>query len=175
MKTTTDFQRLLKLLLEAKVDFVLIGGLAAIAHGSAYNTFDLDICYDRKKDNVIRLCQMLNHLHARLREIPEDLLIKIDMETILIGLNFTLETDAGDLDLLGEVQPLGMYDAVRHHSQPVEVFGQTIQVLTLDALIRAKRAAGRTKDLLILPELEALREIQSGLPRSPEPPETPSP
>ena len=74
------------------------------------------------------------------------------------GLNFTLTTDVGDIDLMGEVAGVGDYAAALAASERVELFGATFDVLTLDALIASKRAAGRPKDLLVLPELEALRE-----------------
>ena len=79
---------------------------------------------------------------------------------MLAGLNFTLNTDFGALDLLGEVEPLGEFERVVQYSEVAELFGFNVRVLSLDGLIRAKRKAGRKKDLLILPELEALLEMQ---------------
>jgi predicted nucleotidyltransferase len=79
---------------------------------------------------------------------------------VTAGFNFTLATDLGALDLLDEVQDLGAYAQVADHSEIVELFGHPVKVLRLEALIRAKRAAGRTKDLLVLPELEALLELR---------------
>ncbi len=73
-------------------------------------------------------------------------------------MNFTLTTDLGDLDLLGEVAGIGDYAAALATSMPVELFSLSFDVLTLEALIVSKRAAGRPKDLQVLPELEALRE-----------------
>ena len=84
---------------------------------------------------------------------------RFDEETLKRGLNFTLSTELGDLDLLGEVTGIGDYATVLAASETVELFDRTFNVLTLDALIASKRAAGRPKDLQVLPELEALREI----------------
>ena len=84
----------------------------------------------------------------------------MDAETLKAGLNFTLSTDLGDIDLLGEVAGLGMYQAVEENSEEVAVFGIRCRALTLEGLIKAKRASGRPKDLRILPELEALLELR---------------
>jgi hypothetical protein len=76
-------------------------------------------------------------------------------------LNFTLSTDLGAVDLRGEVQGLGDYAAVAAASGPMELFGRQFKVLSLEGLIRSKRSAGRPRDLAILPELEALLEIEA--------------
>jgi hypothetical protein len=77
------------------------------------------------------------------------------------GTNFTFESEIGEVDLLGEVAGVGDYDAVDRESEVKNLFGYDVKVLTIEGLIKAKRAAGRTKDLLALPELEALREALS--------------
>lgn len=74
------------------------------------------------------------------------------------GLNFTLTTSAGDLDLLGEIAGGGTYEELLPHTVPVELFGHDVRCLDLDALIRTKRAAGRVRDLEAIAELQALRE-----------------
>ncbi|MBI5052391.1 MAG: nucleotidyltransferase [Chloroflexi bacterium] len=158
--TTTNFERIINLLSENKVDFVIIGGLAATVHGSAYVTYDMDICYDRLSLNVDHLCDALTKIHPKLRGAPDDVPFKFDSPTVLAGLNFTLDTDYGALDLLGEVEPLGEFERVVQYSEVAELFGFNVRVLSLDGLIRAKRKAGRKKDLLVLPELEALLEMQ---------------
>ena len=77
-------------------------------------------------------------------------------------MNFTLTTDVGDVDILGEVTGIRSYPQVEALSEPMEIFGNDYRVLTLEGLIRAKRELGRAKDLRILPELEALAEIRKG-------------
>lgn len=114
----------------------------------------------RATPRISRALRALQPLHPRLRGAPEDLPFRFDEETLKRGLNFTLTTDFGDIDLLGEVAGIGTYAAVCAASMPVELFGRTFAVLTLDALIASKRAAGRPKDLQVLPELEALREAE---------------
>lgn len=154
-----DFEKMLTLLADAGVQFVIIGGLAITIHGSSYVTFDLDICYARADENLLRLSHAFRPVNPRLRGAPEGLPFRLDDETLKQGLNFTLTTDLGDIDLIGEVAGLGNYAAVVAASMPVELFGKDYSVLTLDALITSKRAAGRPKDLQVLLELEALREV----------------
>ena len=153
-----DFERALTVLADARVRFVIVGGLAITIHGSAYVTFDLDFCYARDRENLSHLAQALRPYNPRLRGAPEGLPFRFDEDTLKGGLNFTLTTDLGDIDLFGEVAGIGDYAAALAASQPVELFGNSFDVLTLDALIISKRAAGRPKDFQVLPELEALRE-----------------
>lgn len=101
-------ERLLTALCEADVEFVVIGGMAAVAQGSAYVTADLDICYLRKSTNYERLSQALQPFKPRLRGAPDDLPFLLDAETLKAGMNFTLATAAGDLDLIGQVPGLGL-------------------------------------------------------------------
>jgi predicted nucleotidyltransferase len=154
----TNLQTILPLLAQAGVEFVIIGGVAATIHGSSHVTNDLDICYARSRLNLTRLANALAPFHPRLRGAPAELPFIWDAETLRHGLNFTLVTDLGDLDLLGEVTGIGTFEPVRAASIIVKLFGVKCAVLSLDGLIVAKRAAGRLKDQLILPELEALRE-----------------
>jgi hypothetical protein len=158
--SATQFEALVRLLAESKVEFVVVGGLAAVVHGSAYVTYDLDICYARSANNVERLCRGLAAVHPTLRGAPKDLPFRLDPATVSAGLNFTLDTDLGALDLLGEVQPFGSYADVEKQSDEAELFGRPVRVLSLEALIGAKRSAGRRKDLLVVPELEALLELR---------------
>jgi predicted nucleotidyltransferase len=158
--TATQLEALVGLLADGDVEFVVVGGLAAVVHGSAYVTHDVDVCYGRSATNVERLCGALAPVHPTLRGAPRGLPFRLDPPTVAAGLNFTLDTDLGALDILGEVQGLGAYTEVAEHSETVDLFGRSVRVLTLEALIRAKRAAGRRKDLLLIPELEALLELR---------------
>lgn len=150
----------LRLLGEHNVDCVIVGGVAAAIHGSLMLTNDLDVCYARDPTNLKRLAEALQHVHARLRNVSEGLPFILDAETLKRGLNFTFTTDIGDLDLLGEVRGLGSYEDVVPGSLKVELFGYSFAVIDIAKLIVAKRAAGRPKDLIALPELEAIRETQ---------------
>ncbi|HKP73382.1 MAG TPA: hypothetical protein VJT82_10625 [Pyrinomonadaceae bacterium] len=142
-----------------QIEFVIVGGVAVSAHGSSYLTFDLDVCYARTRENLKRIVAALAPYHPRPRDFPDALPFVWDEQTLRQGTNFTFATDLGNIDLLGEVAGLGSYNEVREASVVLSLFGFQCQVLSLDALIIAKRAAGRTKDLLVLPELEALREV----------------
>jgi predicted nucleotidyltransferase len=160
-----DFERTLRTLRDAGVRFVVIGGVAASAHGSTYLTYDLDICYDRTRDNIERIAKALEPYHPRLRGVPDDLSFCFDTTTIGNGMNFTLTTDLGDIDLFGEVIGIGGYKDVEASSITVALLGFQCAVLSLEGLIQSKRAAARRKDVLILPEIEALREIETQLKR----------
>ncbi len=158
---TLDLQRLLESLDIHRVQYVVIGGVAAIAHGSATLTFDLDLCYARDEVNLEQLARALAPFRPRLRGVADDVPFKFDGSTLRNGLNFTLSTDAGDLDLLGEVSGVGTYREVLANSDEIEIYQRKCQVLKLDALIRAKKATGRPKDLNALPELEALLALRN--------------
>lgn len=152
----TDFKRLFRVLAEAQVEVILIGGVAAVTHGAARATFDLDFVYSRNPANIARLVEALRPLSPYLRGAPPGLPFTFDLATVVRGLNFTLSTTAGDLDLLGEVVGGGTYENLLPHSDEVEVFGVRCRRVDLPTLIRLKRAAGRPKDLEALAELEAL-------------------
>ena len=153
--------RLLTALCEAEVAFVVVGGMAAVAQGSSIPTVDLDLCYQRNATNYERLSSALKPLNVRLRGAPAGLPFVPDPPTLKAGLNFTLMTDGGDLDLLGEVTGLGNYEAVMACAEEVELYGHRVWILSLEGLIRAKLAAGRPKDLRALPELKALQALKS--------------
>jgi predicted nucleotidyltransferase len=153
-----DLERALRELQRAGVEFIIVGGVAAAIHGSARLTQDLDIVYARTPGNLDRLVGALAPHHVYLRGAPPGLPFRWDAETLRRGLNFTLTTALGDLDLLGEIVGGGGYDALLPHSQVVAVAGVEYRCLGLARLIHVKRAAGRPKDLEAVAELEALRE-----------------
>jgi predicted nucleotidyltransferase len=155
---TADFERLLRVLHDDDVRCILVGGLAAIVHGSARATYDVDVVYSRAADNLERLVRALAPYQPYLRGAPPGLPFAFDLETVRRGLNFTLTTTLGDLDLLGELAGGGTYECLQEHAIQVSVFGFSIACLDLDALIATKRAAGRPRDLEAIAELEALRE-----------------
>jgi len=154
----TDFARLLAALQSSGVEFIIIGGFAATAHGSAHVTVDLDVVYGRTSENMVRLAIALEPLRPYLRGAPPGLPFRFDVDTIQRGLNFTLTTGAGDLDLLGEATGGGTYDALLSHSQLREVLGLECRFVDLETLIHLKRAAGRPKDIERIAELEILNK-----------------
>jgi DNA-binding transcriptional LysR family regulator len=156
----TDFRRLLDALVAGRVDFVIVGGLASTAHGSARLTQDIDVVYSRAPKNLKRMIASLAPYRPYLRGVPQGLPFRWDAATLERGLNFTLTTAIGDIDLLGEIAGGGGYDALLAHTVELEMFGFHCRCLDLPTLIHVKRAAGRPKDLEVLAELEALLEDQ---------------
>lgn len=154
----TDFKALLRTLRGAEVDFILVGGVAATVHGSARLTLDLDVVYGRRPANLEKLALALTPYHPYLRGAPRGLPFRWDAATLARGLNFTLTTDLGDIDLLGEIAGGGPYDDLLPHSIVIQVFGVECHCLGLERLIHVKRAAGRPKDLEAIAELEAIDE-----------------
>lgn len=154
------FGDVLSLLQEGEVEFILIGGLAAMAMGSARATFDVDVVYSRKPDNIRNLAACLQPHNPYLRGVPLGLPFRLDVQTITQGLNFTLTTSLGDLDLLGEVAGGGTYEALLPSTQMIQIFRQQCRCVSLKKLIHLKRAAGRPKDLEAIAELEILLELR---------------
>jgi hypothetical protein len=154
---TPDYQAIFQTLLEHEVEFVVIGAVALVLHGSPRVTRDLDICYSRERANLERMAAALQPFAPTLRGAPDDLPFTLDAATLRAGLNFTLRSSAGDLDLLGDVTGIGGYPAVRRMSVLMPVYGRDVRVLGLDGLERAKRAAGRLKDLVDLAEIREIR------------------
>ena len=155
---TANFDQILPRLVEHGVRFILIGGGAAVVHGSARATQDVDVVYSRDEENFHALEEALRDLSPRLRGAPEGLPFVWDAATVRSGLNFTLSTSLGDLDLLGEVPGDGVYDSLLPDSDEIELFGVRCRCVNIRRLIELKRAAGRPRDLEAIAELEALRE-----------------
>jgi predicted nucleotidyltransferase len=154
----TDFAGLLRALHGAGVEFVLVGGVAATVHGSARLTRDVDAVYRRSAQNHERLVRALGPLSPYLRGAPPGLPFTWDAETIRRGLNFTLTTTLGDIDLLGEAAGGGTFERLLPHSREMDLYELKVRCVDLPALIQLKRAAGRPKDLEVIAELEALHE-----------------
>jgi hypothetical protein len=157
----TNFKDALTILSGAKVSFIVVGAYAGVLQGSAQVTQDLDICYERNSENLKPLVAALAPYHPRLRGAPADLPFVLDERTLAQGMNFTFQTDFGDIDLLGELSGVGQFSALARDAVWIELYGFPVRVASLDAVIRSKRAAGRAKDLNALPELEALQELHA--------------
>jgi hypothetical protein len=154
-----DYRSIFDALQKSRVDFVVIGAVAMVLHGSARVTRDLDICYARDGVNLDRLAKALQPFDPTLRDAPKGLPFALDKPTLHAGVNFTLRLTVGDLDLLGEVTGIGGYPAVERLSVIMPVYEHELRVLGLDGLERAKRAAGRLKDLLDLAEILEIRRL----------------
>lgn len=153
-----NFEAAVQRLCDSGVAFVVVGGWAAIFHGSSHVTNDLDVCYARDRANLEKLAAALAPYRPRPRGFPPELPFLWDTATLANGTIFTLTTDLGTIDLLAEVPGVGGFPEVLAVSVEVDAFHRRLRTLDLPSLIRAKKAAGRPKDLLVLPELEALLE-----------------
>ena len=163
----TDFEKIIRTFGEAEIECVIVGGRAATIHGSARLTQDVDFVYARARANIGRLVAALRPHSPYLRGAPPGLPFEWSEAAVERGLNLTLTTAIGDIDLLGEIVGGGDYRALMPHSVEVDMFGCRCRCLDLPGLIRVKRAAGRPKDLEALAELEVLlkeREGQGGQP-----------
>ena len=157
----TDFNALLRLLTENEVEFIIVGGAAATAHGSARLTLDLDIVYKRSSENIARIVNALRSIEPYLRGAPAGLPFDWSVETIAKGLNFTLITSLGSLDLLGEIVGGGGYEQLFPETIEIEIAGMNCLCLNLERLIKVKRAAGRPKDLETVAELQQILDETS--------------
>jgi predicted nucleotidyltransferase len=153
-----NLRELLGTLARHRVEFIVVGGVAATMHGSARVTKDLDVVYARDEVNLGRLAAALRGRHPYPRGAPPGLPFTCDPDTLRGGLNFTLKTDLGDLDLLGEIPGGGAYEDLLPHAIEVEAYGIQCRCLDLETLIRVKRAAGRPRDLEAIAELYVIRE-----------------
>jgi predicted nucleotidyltransferase len=159
---TVDILAFVRALADEHVDYIIVGGVAANIHGALRTTLDLDIAYSRSPANISRLVRALIPYSPYLRGAPAGLPFKWDEATVSRGLNFTLTTSLGDLDLLGEVTGGGRYEDLVGRAEPIELEARRCWVVTLPTLIALKRAAGRPRDHQSLAELEALLEERGG-------------
>ena len=163
-----NFELAVQSLVDAGVDFIVIGGWSAILHGSAQVTNDLDIFFSRNPENLRRLARALAPYHPRLRDLPEDPPFLWDVKTLAANTILTLMTDIGAIDLLSEVSGLGPFESVKADAVQVSAFGRRILTLDLRSLIKSKQSAARLKDLNALRELESLLEAEDS--ETPGPP-----
>jgi hypothetical protein len=151
---------LLRRLDAAAVEFVVIGGVAAVAHGSPQITQDLDIVYAPDAANLTRLGGALQALNATLRGVAEDVPFVPDARALTQVRILTLETDEGALDLIARPDGSRGYDALRAGSIEAVVQGTVVRIAGLDDLIAMKKAAGRPKDRIYVEELEAIKRLR---------------
>jgi predicted nucleotidyltransferase len=153
---------LLQRLADARLDFVVVGGFAGVLHGSAYVTEDLDICAVMSPETVSKLRTALADLKPVHRMTSNKLSL---LEYPSAGqplANVYLETDAGIVDVLGNVLGIGDYQALALHAIEIPLFGRRCRVISLEDLIKAKEAMGREKDLLTAKELRAIAAKRQG-------------
>jgi hypothetical protein len=143
------------------VDFVLVGGFAAVIHGSPRLTQDLDITYADDEANLRALGEALRDLEARLRDVDEDVPFRPDERSLGRVELLTLDTSAGPLDLVLHPPGAPPYAALRQRAKRVDVGGLAVLVASIDDLVAMKRAGGRAKDLADVEELEAIERLSS--------------
>jgi predicted nucleotidyltransferase len=151
-----DFSQLLQRLAEAKLDFVIVGGYAAISHGSSYLTRDVDICAVLTKENIAKLRQALAEWNPKHRMTPQKLSFLTYPPASQPLNNLYLQTDRGVLDVISSVLGVGDFERLKSQAEELEVDGQRYYVISLGDLITAKEAMGREKDLLTAKELRAI-------------------
>ena len=151
-------RKILRALRGRDVDFVVIGGLAGVAHGSSYPTYDLDVAYARDRDNLDRLAAALQELGVALRGAPTGLPFVPDSSTLRSGSNFTFSTRWGALDILGDAAGAPPYTQLREAAVRVEIDGEPVLIASLDHLIAMKESAGRPKDKLMATEYRVLSD-----------------
>lgn len=151
---------ILRRLVERGVDFVVIGGIAAVLHGSARNTFDLDICFATDDANLAALGDVLVALSARLKGVDENVPFVPDARTLRQIELLTLVTSLGELDVLARPSGAPPYRELRRNADRYDLGGFNVSVASIDDLIAMKQAAGRAKDLLDVEELEAIKRLR---------------
>jgi len=156
-----DAQRILRALVERGTDFVVIGGIATVLHGSSRNTFDLDISFAVDPQNLEALGEVLLSLGARLRGVPEDVPFVPDAATLRKVEVLTLDTVAGRFDVLARPAGAGSYSELRRTAERFDVGDFVVLVASIPSLIAMKRAAGRPKDLADIAELEAIQRLRA--------------
>jgi hypothetical protein len=148
---------ILRRLHDAKIQFVIIGGLAAVKHGTSYVTYDVDVCVPEDPQNFRAIGEAIQDLNPRFRQ-RRDLPFELTQERLHGLKNLYLITDLGPLDCLSEVAAIGNYDAVLRESELAKFpFGEC-RVLKIGALIRAKEAIGRPQDHFVTTQLRAIQE-----------------
>jgi hypothetical protein len=155
-----DAEGMLRRLTEAGVDFVVIGGIAMLLHGSARLTRDLDIVFAPDDGNLEALGGVLVGLKAQLREITDDVPFVPDSQTLRDVQLLTLDTAAGWLDVHRDVDGAPRYDVLRRHAERMELGGFSVLVASPDDMIAMKLAAGRPVDLFDVDELQAIKRLR---------------
>ncbi|MBU1260461.1 MAG: nucleotidyltransferase [Planctomycetes bacterium] len=155
-----DFFSLLKKLSQNKVDYVVVGGFACIAHGATFVTQDVDICLDFNADNLLCLQKALADLHPIHRMTPNKLKLKLTKENCKQYKNLYLDTDSGQLDCISFIEGVGGFEQVKKKSMPIKIEKLHIQILNLDALIEAKKSMNREKDVQTITQLETIKKLK---------------
>jgi len=153
-----DLERILKILIKCKVEFIIIGGFASIIHGASYVTKDLDICVNFSTENADRILKAITPYHPQHRMHPKGPPLDETPESLSKYKNIYLHTDLGEVDMQGEITGLGKFEDLINRTIEVELYGKKCKVLDIDALITTKKALGRPKDMQVILQLEAIKQ-----------------
>jgi len=159
-KITSDFLNLLEYLAKADVDFVIVGGFAGIVHGCTYVTQDMDICCNFSAANLLKLQKALSRLDPVHRMTPNKKKLELTEENCGQFKNLYLDTDIGQLDCLDVIEGVGDYEKVKQNSIIIEVDDVKYHVLSIDALIKAKKAMNRPHDKEAVRQLESIKKLK---------------
>ena len=155
------FLNLIERLKDGGVKFVLVGGFAGIVHGCTYVTQDIDICCDFSAANLLALQKALKDLHPVHRMTPQRLKLNLTVESCTQLKNLYLDTDIGQIDCLASIDGLGDYEDLENLSETRDLGGGLqIRVLTIDSLIKARKAMNRPRDREAVLQLEAIKKMQ---------------
>jgi hypothetical protein len=157
--TTPSFRRILELLEQHGVEYVVVGGVAAVLQGAPVATFDIDALIKIDNGNIDRLAKVLALLNARYREHLD---LRPTASDLAAGGHFLLMTDSGPFDVLGVIGSGKRYEDVVASVRRIAVGDLTINVLSIESLIADKKALGRDKDLAAVRILEAVLSRQRG-------------
>jgi len=157
---TGNFTDLLKRLVKAEFDFVIVGGFAGVAYGCTYLTQDIDICCDFSPANLMRLQKATAGLHPVHRMTPRRQKLELTEENCSQFKNLYLDTDIGQLDCLGFISGIGDYRSAKKVSRIIDVEGIKLRILNLDALIESKKAMNRPRDQQVISQLEAIKKMK---------------
>ena len=154
-----DLSKLLEVLLDNEIDFVLIGGFAAVVHGSTLVTQDIDICMSISDTSVEKLRAALKNFNPWHRMNKNAKLSFLEHPASLDGLNnIYLQTDLGILDVLSETRPAGVFEAIKERSIEIPLYGHKCRVISIDDLILVKESMNRPKDIQAVAELKRIKE-----------------
>jgi predicted nucleotidyltransferase len=161
-----ELEPILSVLEKHGVDFVVVGGIAGMAHGSSYPSYDLDIAYGRDDANLESLAEALRELEVTLTNAPPDLPFQTDAETLRNGANFTFDTEFGRFDILGHIAGVKSYDELKARSRQATLEGRGVRIASIDDMIAMKRASARAKDKTMLEEYIVIADEQRKLAES---------
>jgi len=153
-----SFREILELLNNHEVEYIVVGGVAAVIQGAPVTTFDLDAVVRLTDENAERLSRALDELDARYRE--HQATIRPTKEDILAGGHLLLLTRAGPLDVLGFIGDKSRYEDLIERSSEVAMTVGSFRVLDLEELVRQKKNSDRAKDRAMLGLLEEVLRMQ---------------